>query len=293
MNPRAFLYRGDGALRAPWRLLAFAAIALVVMFALQFLDTALRPLSDIPPGDPLVLVASFSILAISLLAAHAVMLKLVDRKPWAWVGLGGEHAEPKPLLAQSVLGVAAIGVPAMLLLAIGWLRFELGPGGTAEWVVFAISMLALLAPSALFEELLFRGYPFAVLREAVGWKGTVLVTSVLFSLVHFENPGAGPLPLLVVFLAGVWLAAVLLATGSLFAAWLAHLAWNWTLVGLLHAPVSGFHVPPPAYQTVNAGPVWATGGVWGPEGGVFAALGLIAVTWYLLTLWRRRRVIVE
>ncbi len=263
------------------------------MFALQFLASAVRPLADIPPADPRVLVASFSILAISLLVAHAVMIKLVDRKRWAWAGLGAEHAEPKPLLTQSALGIAAIGLPAMLLLAIGWLRFEPAAGGTAEWLVFAISMLALLAPSALFEELLFRGYPFAVLREAVGWKWTVLVTSMLFSIVHYENPGAGPLPLFVVFLAGLWLAAVLLATGSLLAAWLAHLAWNWTLVALLHAPVSGFQLPPPAYQAVDVGPAWATGGIWGPEGGVFAALGLVLVTWYLFTLWRRRQENVE
>jgi uncharacterized protein len=162
-------------------------------------------------------------------------------------------------------------------------------GGTAEWLMFAISTLALLAPAALFEELLFRGYPFAVLRETLGWRTTVLITSVLFALVHYDNPGAGVLPLLVVFLAGVWLAMVLLVTGSLVAATLAHLAWNWTLVGLLHAPVSGLRLSPPAYRTADAGPDWATGGIWGPEGGVFALLGLMVVTWYLFRLWQQRQ----
>ncbi len=275
-------------LRAPWRLIAFALVAVAAMWTLQFIAGMLRPVVDIAPGDPRVLVATFTILSLSLLAAHYVMLRLIDRRSWSWAGLGAEHAEPKPLLVHSAIGMAAILFPSLLLLATGWLRWDPEPGGSAAWMIFALSTLALLAPAALFEELLFRGYPFAVLREAVGWKATVVVTSALFALLHFQNPGAGALPLLVVFLAGLWLAAVLLLTGSLFAAWLAHLAWNWTLVGILHAPVSGFRMEVPSYRMRAAGPDWATGGMWGPEGGVFAALCLAAVSWYLFRLWRTR-----
>jgi len=81
---------------------------------------------------------------------------------------------------------------------------------------------------------------------------------------------------------------VLLATRSLYAAFAAHLAWNWTLVGLMHASVSGIPFTTPDYRVVDAGPDWATGGVWGPEGGVPAALGLVAATIYLY-LRRERR----
>lgn len=275
-------------LRAPWRLLGFALIALAAMWTLQFLAAVLQPLADIPPGDPRVLVASFTILSLSLLIAHVVMVRLIDRRDWTWVGLGQQHVAPRPLLLHSILGIVAIGVPTLLLLLVGWFRLEPQPGGSTAWAIFALSTLALLAPAALFEELLFRGYPFAVLREAVGVQATVAVTSVVFALMHFQNPGAGLLPLFVVVLAGVWLAAVLLVTGSLVAAWLAHLAWNWALVGLLHAPVSGFRMAVPGYRLVDAGPEWATGGIWGPEGSIFAALCLALLSWYLFRLWRNR-----
>jgi uncharacterized protein len=78
-------------------------------------------------------------------------------------------------------------------------------------------------------------------------------------------------------LAGVFLAAVLLATRSLYAAWMAHFAWNWVMAVPLHANVSGLTLAQPDYQVVDAGPDWATGGAWGPEGGAIAAAAIIAV----------------
>ena len=74
---------------------------------------------------------------------------------------------------------------------------------------------------------------------------------------------------------------------SLYAPWAAHLAWNAVLVTLLHAPVSGIVMRAPDYRVLDAGPDWATGGTWGPEGGWFAAFGLTAAIWFVY--WRARR----
>ena len=82
--------------------------------------------------------------------------------------------------------------------------------------------------------------------------------------------------LALVTLAGFFLAAVLYATRSLYAAWMAHFAWNFTMAVLFHTAVSGLPMEAPGYRYVDAGPDWATGGSWGPEGGALAALGMIA-----------------
>jgi len=52
--------------------------------------------------------------------------------------------------------------------------------------------------------------------------------------------------------------------------------------------VSGLVMGAPDFRTVDAGPDWATGGAWGPEGGVFAAAGLVAATWYVFRRANRR-----
>jgi hypothetical protein len=74
---------------------------------------------------------------------------------------------------------------------------------------------------------------------------------------------------------------------SLYAAWAAHVAWNWIMAVPLHAPVSGLAFEAPDYRTVSTGPAWITGGSWGPEGGLAAALGMVAALIYLNA--RRRR----
>ena len=115
-----------------------------------------------------------------------------------------------------------------------------------------------------------RGYVFSVVRRAGGWKLALIVTSVIFGLLHAANPGADSRSILSVTVAGFLLGAVLLATGSLYAAGAAHFAWNWTMAALLHAPVSGMPAAAPDYRTVDAGPDWLTGGQWGPESGLAA-----------------------
>ena len=87
---------------------------------------------------------------------------------------------------------------------------------------------------------------------------------------------------------GAFLGLVLVRTGSLYAAWAAHLAWNLVLVAVMHANVSGVAMDAPDYRIVDSGPDWATGGNWGPEGGIFALLGLAVVTWIIFRRPTRR-----
>ncbi len=133
-----------------------------------------------------------------------------------------------------------------------------------------------------------RGYLFAVLRDALGWRAGLAVTSLIFGLLHIPNNGATVESITMVTLAGVFLGAVVLATGSLYAAWMAHFGWNWTMAIPLHSPVSGFPLATPNYQLLDAGPRWLTGGAWGPEGGLAAAVGIMAGLTYLYARRGRR-----
>jgi hypothetical protein len=113
-----------------------------------------------------------------------------------------------------------------------------------------------------------------------------VVTSLVFGLIHAQNPGAAPLPIVAVVVAGFFLGGVLLATRSLYAAWAAHFAWNWTMAAVFHMAVSGGGFPTPDYRVVEVGPDWLTGGGWGPEGGAAALVGMSAAIWLL---WSRAR----
>jgi hypothetical protein len=127
---------------------------------------------------------------------------------------------------------------------------------------------------------------FATIAEWLGRRSAVVLTSVGFGLLHLANPGPTAMSIGVVVLAGIFLAVVLLATQSLYAAWMAHWAWNWMMGAVLHVPVSGLPLARPDYQIVETGPDWITGGSWGPEGGAGAAVGMLAGLAYLW--WRSR-----
>ncbi len=287
MKTRDFFYRGDGLLRAPWRLLGYvilvgASAAVLAMLAIPALRWA-----GMLRSQGAVAMASFCVLLIAIWFAHVVMLRWVDRLPWSYVGLGRSQKTPGRLAAGLALGALGIVVPSAGLLGIHWLSIVPESGG-GSWLTYAVLMVGFFLPQSLAEEMMVRGYPFAVLRESIGWRWALIITSVVFGALHWGNPGADVQSLLLVTLAGIFLGGILVATESLYAAWMAHFAWNWAMAALLHTAVSGLSTAAPDYRMVDNGPDWATGGTWGPEGGAGAAIGMI-VGLGVLIAWRRRR----
>jgi uncharacterized protein len=283
---RPFFVTHDGALREPWRVLAFACASLVALFVA---DTVLGPL--ISEFFSLLGVRGVSneywVEALGVLGGTAITLRVVDKRPWSDVWLGKDAARPSLLLIGFLIGAAAIGVPIIALIGAHWLRES--AGGAGSWFAAAVRVSLLLLPAALFEELLTRGYVLSVLRERWGWSWAIAITSIGFGMLHLANNGATAESVTLVTLAGFFLAGVLYATRSLYAAWMAHFAWNWTMAVVFHTAVSGYPLEAPGYRYVDAGPDWATGGDWGPEGGVPAGVGMGGSAGLVYFLARRRR----
>jgi membrane protease YdiL (CAAX protease family) len=223
--------------------------------------------------------------ALAAIAATAIMVRSIDRRRWADVGLARDAIAVRRVGAGLLVGAAAIALACAALLGIGWLR--IAPAAPGSSLAAAARVSFFLIPAALSEELLCRGYLLTVVRERLGTPGAVATTSVVFGLLHVFNDGATFESVTLVALAGVFLASVRVAYDSLYAAWAAHTAWNWVMAVPLHAAVSGWWLETPDYRTVSAGPAWITGGSWGPEGGIAAGLGMAAGLAYLYA--RRRR----
>jgi len=224
---------------------------------------------------------------IGVLSATLLCVRAVDKRTLADVWMDARAARPSILLFGFALGAVAIAVPILALIVSGWLRNAAGAPGS--WPAATVRISLDLLPAALFEEVFTRGYILAVLVNWWGWRWGVVATSLGFGLLHLANNGATASSVTMVTFAGFFLAGVLYATKSLYAAWMAHFAWNWTMAAAFHTPVSGYPFESPSYRYVDAGPDWATGGEWGPEGGVPAAIGMIAVLAFLFTTWRKRR----
>ncbi len=273
----------EGTARAGWRALMFLVL-LVVLFkcALSLMFFIGRPHSS-----ALAQLESYLFILFAAWLAHFIMLRWVDHAPWSSVGLGREQLTPRVLAIGLALGALCILIPSGGLLLAHDLTVTTGLQGTHSWIGIAVAGVALFLPQSLGEEMMSRGYLFAALRDGLGAPFALTATSIGFGLLHVANPGANAQSISIVILAGIFLAAILIATRSLYAAWMAHFAWNWSMADLLHSSVSGVHFPYSTYRVDDVGPAWLTGGVWGPEGGAAAAAGMLTGI-AVLVAWRRQ-----
>jgi membrane protease YdiL (CAAX protease family) len=272
LTTRAVLRSANGKLRAPWRLLIFGVVAVLFALVAQTLIALVGPAGGEAEIVSVGTITFYWSLVLAFLAAHAVMLRFVDRQPWSFVWMNRGAAKPRLLGGGLLIGALAVGIPSALLIALGWLDITDAPG---TWAGDALAVAMFLLPAAFVEELMMRGYPLAVLREALGAGWALLITSVTFGVLHAANSNASLRALVLVTVAGVFLGMIVLALRSLFAATAAHFAWNAMLAVVLHAAVSGEDLPGGDYRVIDGGPDWATGGAWGPEGGLGAVAGML------------------
>ena len=276
MSAADLLYTPERQLRAPWRILLFVIVLVAMLVIASWIEMAVDNLAD--RRGYKMLISDWAV-PLGVIGATAVMLKWVDGKSWDYVGLDRAAASLPKLGYGAVLGIVPIAIPSLLLLASGQLDAVASEPGSS--LSAAGLSLGNLLPAAFGEELLLRGYIFAVLLYAVGPKWTLISTSLVFGLMHFQNPGSDAQSISIVMLAGFFLGSVYLATRSLWAATMAHFVWNWFMAAALHTPVSGLAVATPDYRVIDSGPDWLTGGAWGPEGGFAAAVGMFVMIIYL------------
>jgi uncharacterized protein len=182
----------------------------------------------------------------------------------------------------------------------GWQR-EFGLGAALGWGMLLVSILPLvlsggliitfwtiprqfgillidllvLAVAALAEEAAFRGYPFQRLIDAMGPTMATIVFSLVFAGLHMFNPGASRASFIVTVLASWLLSIAYLRTRALWVSWGWHFAWNASMCLLFGLPVSGITQFSPVIQSNTVGPLWMTGGDYGPEASTVTVIVLL------------------
>jgi hypothetical protein len=179
-------------------------------------------------------------------------------------------------------GIVVLAVLPMALAGTLYVHLSTAPG--TFWLV--VLNLATLAVAALAEEVAFRGYPFRSLIDAVGPTGATIIMAMLFGVVHMLNNDATWISVFITMLAGVLLSLGWLRTHGLWLPWGLHFAWNASLGILFGLPVSGITDFSSVVRTRAIGPVWLTGGYYGPEAALFT---IVAITVGIIVLVRLTR----
>jgi membrane protease YdiL (CAAX protease family) len=180
------------------------------------------------------------------------------------------------------LGLLLVGTMFLIELAAGWLvPREVAAAGAAAALAVGLGRALLVAA---IEETIFRGLILEYLRRPIGTLWAVAVSSIAFAAVHGFNSNATPLALINLAVAGALFALAYLVGRGLALPIGLHAGWNWFEGSVFGFPVSG-STRDSMLQPSVSGPEWATGGAFGPEGGV---VGLVAMGIVALVLWLLR-----
>ena len=219
---------------------------------------------------------------IAVIVATATTIVLHEGGRWR-IGLAAPPlTAARELLLGAGFAVVLIGISDVLVMASTDLRHAAGSG--FPW----LELLAVYAPAAVHEELLFRGYPYQKLRS-VNRSVAIIVTATLFAVAHTRNAGISPLAVINLVLAGVMLALAYEVYERLWLPIGIHAAWNVLSGPVLGYSVSGYVAQRTVFAVHGGGAEWLTGGRFGIEGSAWLVMVETAGIAVLNMMARRRR----
>ena len=267
------------------RLRALGWFFIAVVYFIFARAVAERAASGLSSGDWLEFL-NRAMLLFLLVVGYAAMgyVGQHQREPLKAMGLARRPGWGREIAIGSALGWAGMVACVLPIVLIGGLVVTFYTTQRQFWLI--LLDLAVLAIAALAEEIAFRGYPFQRLIEATNPTTATLAVSVLFGLIHLGNPGATTASTLVTIFAGFLLAVAYLRTRALWVGWGFHFTWNATMGILFGLPISGITNFSPVVASNTVGPLWITGGDYGPEGSLICALVIIVLIFVMFSATR-------
>ncbi len=198
----------------------------------------------------------------------------IDKDSWRLIGLKDAKGWSN-FWYGTALGAGMISTGYVLMLIFGVATFEAGNfvfGSFLAWLVFF-----LIQP--FFEELLFRGYVLRLVERYFSTWTAIIISSILFGLVHAPNDNFSILGLLSIALSGLLMGWLFVRTGSLWAPTGLHFSWNFFQGVIYGYPTSGINT----YEIMAnqySSPGWLSGGDFGFEGSILAVLLLAGVFYW-------------
>jgi membrane protease YdiL (CAAX protease family) len=214
----------------------------------------------------------------------------LDKKSFESLGLKLNRRALVDILTGIGIPFVQMGLIYLAMLGLGWLVFsgfawEFDPMSTVISSVLTLFVVFMFV--GWNEEVLSRGYHLQTIASGTNLLWGVIISSILFGLLHFGNPGANWISTIGIFFAGVYLAYGYVRTKQLWLSIGLHIGWNFFEGVVFGFPVSGLDI----YALLRikvTGPVLWTGGVFGPEAGLIV-LPALMVGMLLIYLYTKNR----
>lgn len=305
-------------LRALWRLILhtillviFVNVFFIVLFLvggifgpligfdLQESINGVQPLQMVEsPWLGTIIIPGATVLAV--FSATYLSGKWIDKRKITEFGITTSKDWWRDFIFGLALGAFLMG----LIFIFGWLTGNIRVMGFFQSSWSEISFLNGFVQSLFFfvcvgfyEELLSRSYHLINLAEGLHVSFldkkaalvlAIILSSIVFGLLHANNPHATWISTLNISLAGIFLGLGMYLTGSLAIPIGLHITWNFFQGNVFGFPVSGISSGATIIATEAVGPQWLTGGLFGPEAGVLGLAAMVLGS-ILTLLWVKRQ----
>lgn len=219
-----------GHFRAGWRIF-FYIVFIVALFRLMDLLGNSLLIQGENLSDYSLLLNRFVDKFLKLLVVFIpgiVLLKWIDKRPVTLLGTGCYKGSLRELSIGMIMGLIMGAGSASILWLTGWASFSFN-GFSIDMLLYLLSCLVILAISASYEEILFRGYIFQSLIEGSNFWITLVVFSLLFGASHLDNAEITALGVAFTIVAGVFLGVMYFKTRTLWMCIGVHFMWNWIM----------------------------------------------------------------
>jgi membrane protease YdiL (CAAX protease family) len=278
----------ENRLRAGWRILLYLLIQIALSLILnQFIK---QVLGGYPNNITMKIAMRGMVVVVIVPIAVWTARKFFDRRSFVSLGLKFDGLAVRDMILGFVLSGVMVAIVFFTLLAIGILEIEaIGwTGGSLSPIVgILLWFFGIGAAVGWSEEIAFRGYLLQNLRDGIGLWWAVIISCIFYGLVHMPNPNSTLLSGSLIAVIGFLRIYGWLSSGQLWLSMGMHAGWNF-----FQGPIFGFHVSGLDIETLIQhsvkGPVWITGGVFGPEAGV-VVLPVVTFGLAVMYLWTKNR----
>ncbi|MFC2136346.1 lysostaphin resistance A-like protein, partial [Bacteroidota bacterium] len=278
---RNFFWNSEEArLRAMWRIAIVIVLLMIFMILFAIIDSLFDDL--LPRGT---LAKEESILfplemTLSFFLSIWITSKYFDKRKLADIGLKINLSWWKDFGFGLLLGAILHSVIFLTQFLAGWIEIK----GIYENSLSGFSFIAGIGLwlftficAGISEDLFNRGYLLKNISESIRTNNSgnikpiiwaVVITSLIFGLMHAGNPNANIISTIGLIIAGLMYAVAYVYTGQLALPIGLHITWNFFEGCVFGSPVSGSATDITIIASQQIGPEIMTGGAFGPEAGL-------------------------
>lgn len=221
------------------------------------------------------------------IAVVGIFRRWIDRESFRSLGFGMKNFR-KEAEAGFWLGVLMISVGFLLLL----LMREINWDGINPDVNSIFLSIILFIAVAFLEELFFRGYILGNLMLSMNRWIALLVSSLVFTVVHMPNAHFTAIGFAAIFLAGMLLGTPYIFTRSLWLPISLHFSWNFFQGTIFGFSVSGNKEYALVTQSRPVDTI-LNGGEFGFEGSLLAVIFLVLAIGAMIIYYRKKEKLPE